>query len=676
MSERLESRSLSHVSSDKFKLDFFARQEEKKKLQVEKKNFYLEFVLDLVDVGVKLAVFLNFMINGNVTCTAEALAADPSCKETAHHTGGIGALLGIAFLFTLVFGTIRLLNMYDMSFVAEHGYSKRWKVQERIHGGEKGKDPRIQRDADARVLQHFIFRTTQAFAADLPWIFFNVYRIHQGLPELLDLTSVCVAGFGFGMKFSAFLNLIKGIFFAGQQIKRKDVYQILPADVKCGVGASIKDDSVEAIEEAYTQAAGQVGGSPTFIYISMTATHDHAAGLGKIRELARGIPYTGCTTCQGVLIGTRSERTNHKVVGAWVMSDPEGDVECYNYELGDDPLKSSENAGKAAYQNFTKRRDSNNPVTRGKPSFVWMHSAPGPEDLVLVGLSKVFGNEVPIVGGSSADNDISGSWKQWSSYGGGKLTGAGCSISLCYVSAMVQGQLFTGYNATGKTGMATKCDGLRHILEIDNRPAIEVYNEWTGGAYNEFLKDPEDSIILGPSSLFPLGQVCGEDQDGEPFLRSMHPHLIKKATKSLTLFSDVKEGETLVMMAGTKENLVNRIAGVATHIVRTSGFTLQEVRGALLVFCAGCMMYASDSMDLAAGKVSEALGGTPYIGVHTFGEQGQFPDGMNRHGNLMFSCLIISSRRRVIKLLNVDTGKQVNEMDPGFEEIVASGAVA
>lgn len=105
--------------------------------------------------------------------------------------------------------------------------------------------------------------------------------------------------------------------------------------------------------------------------------------------------------------------------------------------------------------------------------------------------------------------------------------------------------------------------------------------------------------------------------------------------------------------------MVNRIAGVATHIVRTSGFTLQEVRGALLVFCAGCMMYASDSMEVAAGKVSEALGGAPYIGVHTFGEQGQFPDGMNRHGNLMFSCLVISSRRRVIKLLNVDTGKQV-----------------
>jgi len=664
MSERLESRSLSHVSSDKFKLDFFARQEEKKKLENEKKNFYLEFLLDVIDVGVKALVFANFQ---------------GSASETDKNDWGIGILICLALAAILSFsgGSIRVMNMADMSFVAEHGYSKRWKVQERMQGSG-GKDPRIARDADRRTLNHFVFRTVQAFCADLPWIVFNVVRLSSssGQKATLDLVSCCFAGFGFGMKFSAFINLVKLVFLAGQSVARKDVYQILPADVKCGVGVSIKDDTVAAIEEAYQAAVGQIGGSASFIYVSMTATHDHESGLAKIREMARGVPYTGCTTCQGCMTGTRSERTNHKVCGVWVMHDPEGDFECYNFELSDDPLKAAEKAGKASYQNFTKRRDSNNPVTRGKPSFVWVHSAPGPEDLVLVGLAKVFGNEVPLIGGSSADNDISGSWKQWSSHGGGKLTGAGCSISLCYVSAMVQGQLFTGYNATGKQGIATKCDGLRHILEIDNRPAITVYNEWTGGAYDEFLKDPEDSIILGPSSLFPLGQVCGEDQDGEPFLRSMHPHLIKKQTQSLTLFSDVKEGEQLVMMAGTKENLVNRIAGVATHIVRTSGFTLQEVRGALLVFCAGCMMYASDSMEVAAGKVSEALGGAPYIGVHTFGEQGQFPDGMNRHGNLMFSCLVISSRRRVIKLLNVDTGKQVMETDPGFEDIVASGAVA
>ena len=38
----------------------------------------------------------------------------------------------------------------------------------------------------------------------------------------------------------------------------------------------------------------------------------------------------------------------------------------------------------------------------------------------------------------------------------------------------------------------------------------------------------------------PSTQVCGMDWDNEPVYRSMHPHLIIKASKSLTLFSDVK----------------------------------------------------------------------------------------------------------------------------------------
>merc|ERR1711964_540337 len=108
------------------------------------------------------------------------------------------------------------------------------------------------------------------------------------------------------------------------------------------------------------------------------------------------------------------------------------------------------------------------------------------------------------------------------------------------------------------------------------------------------------------SSLFPLGQVCGEDFDGEPFMRSMHPHMLVKADRSMTLFSDVAVGETIVLMSGTKANIVNRSAGVATHIVRESAFSLAEIRGAFVVFCAGCMMYADDSMDAAALKLNTA----------------------------------------------------------------------
>jgi len=76
----------------------------------------------------------------------------------------------------------------------------------------------------------------------------------------------------------------------------------------------------------------------------MTAPHNHEEGLAQLREIAPNIPYSGCTTCQGVLVGNRSERTNHKVVGVWVMNDPEGGCECHNFEVGetpDEPLRTA-----------------------------------------------------------------------------------------------------------------------------------------------------------------------------------------------------------------------------------------------------------------------------------------------------------------------------------------------
>ena len=55
--------------------------------------------------------------------------------------------------------------------------------------------------------------------------------------------------------------------------------------------------------------------------------------------------------------------------------------------------------------------------------------------------------------------------------------------------------------------------------------------------------------------------------------------------------------------------------------------------------------------------------------------QGPFPDGTNKHGNLMFSALVFSSRRRVMLVSNVDAEEFVLETDPKFREIALSGGI-
>ena len=130
------------------------------------------------------------------------------------------------------------------------------------------------------------------------------------------------------------------------------------------------------------------------------------------------------------------------------------------------------------------------------------------------------------------------------------------------------------------------------------------------------------------------------------------------------------------MMTGTKENIQTKISAVASNVLRSTGIPTSELRGALVVFCAGAMMYVEkDGMNAACGKLDAALGGINYLGIHTFGEQGPFPDGTNKHGNLMFSALVFSSRRKIMLLSNVETEEFVLETDPKFREIALSGGI-
>ena len=266
-----------------------------------------------------------------------------------------------------------------------------------------------------------------------------------------------------------------------------------------------------------------------------------------------------------------------RLTSIWAIHDPDG-----LYEIGMADLTEASDAYpprqivEQAVRNAEIRKrkksqeDPGNPVIQGDPSFIWINPPPGPEDEILSGVKEgMDGKNIEIIGGSSADNDVSGQWKQWNSEVG--LMSNGMSFVIAHCSAQLKGLAFTGYSATPKVGIVTKVNGPRHIISIDNRPAGQVYDEWTSGLYKDLWRDPEDSNILAPSSLYPLGQVVGKDWDNEEVYRTLHPHLLIKEDRSMTVFSDVHEGQEICMMTGTKENIQTKISAVATNVLRSTG---------------------------------------------------------------------------------------------------------
>lgn len=211
------------------------------------------------------------------------------------------------------------------------------------------------------------------------------------------------------------------------------------------------------------------------------------------------------------------------------------------------------------------------------------------------------------------------------------VSGAAVAVSVLFPSTPFGCAFESGYAPTRLQGVVTDAEG-RRLLEIDGRPAAEVYAEWTDGRIE--VPRAGSRSILSEATLRPLGRAY-TDIAGIPIHLLAHPAIVH-ADGSLDLFADVGRGEEICLMTGSEESLVQR----AGRIARSSREQLGSVQpaGALMVYCGGCMLAVQDRMDEVAAGVADSLGGVPILGVFSFGEQGELLDGDSAHGNLMISC--------------------------------------
>ena len=85
--------------------------------------------------------------------------------------------------------------------------------------------------------------------------------------------------------------------------------------------------------------------------------------------------------------------------------------------------------------------------------------------------------QCPSLAAPAADNDVTPyEWSMFSSEGG--VSQKGVVLVLGRSSVEVACCMASGFKPTERKGVATKVDGY-WLLEIDDRPALAMYNEWT-----------------------------------------------------------------------------------------------------------------------------------------------------------------------------------------------------
>jgi hypothetical protein len=387
--------------------------------------------------------------------------------------------------------------------------------------------------------------------------------------------------------------------------------------------ASAQADARSAVGRAYESLVSQLGQAPTYLVAHASVGYRVEDVVAALREVAPEVPIHGGTSCLGVMTEAGFESVEGRGVGLFGVHDPDGGYGVGAADLGDDPVGATVQAARAAIERAGRAGEA--------PRMLWITGAPGHEERVLQALASVVGPNVPVAGGSAADNDVSGNWSQFT---GESVHRQGVVVTAMYPSRSIAFSFHSGYDATSTTARVTKASG-RRIDELDGEKAAAVYSRWLGGALDDTLA--AGGNILARTTLSPLGRVAGQ-MAGVPFYQLAHPDSVTP-DGALTLFADVAEGEQLVLMRGTQQSLVTRAGRVARSALEQSGLDAPKVLGALVIYCAGCMLTVRDRMDEVVGSVREGLGAAPFLGAFTFGEQGCFVGGDNRHGNLMISVL-------------------------------------
>jgi len=279
-------------------------------------------------------------------------------------------------------------------------------------------------------------------------------------------------------------------------------------------------------------------------------------------------------------------------------------------------------------------------------------------------MTAALGDTVPILGGSSGDNAVTGDWRQIAksgrsglSVGPPSVSSSGITIAICWASCQTATTLTSGFRTTSCKGTVTKVDEADHgrtILEIDDgwgsKPVRSVYDRWSKG---HILKGAPvaDGVatVLASSSFCPLGEVDGS------YVRVMHPAFMHEKTGALTTFADARVGMEVTMLDAAPESLAKLISTSAKELITdamgmsggdATAFEPHEVVGALMIFCGGLVMAIDDSMPIAAEQLAEAVGHNNTMGVCCFGEQGMNHRRQACHGNLMFGCLLFSNKPR------------------------------
>ncbi len=367
--------------------------------------------------------------------------------------------------------------------------------------------------------------------------------------------------------------------------------------IKAGVGKSSNPDASKAGEEACKMAIDQAGGRADLIIVFASVAHDQEKMLKGIRSVSKDVSLAGCSDSGEI---TTEGPDSGKVA---VMALNTNTIQ-YSLGTGVGADKDTFKAGKEAALDVKKGAKT--------PASLFMMFMEGLAEngaAGVRGVQSVMGDNFPIMGGSAGDDF---KFKKTYQYINDKVLsnsviGVGLSGKFSFGVGVRH-----GWEPVGLPMKVTKSEGSK-LIEINNRPALSIYEDYFGKKAEELTKEP----IAKMAYTYPLGMsVEGSDE------LLIVDVVIANEKGEITCAAEIPQGSEIRLMLGDPEKAIQAAKEAAENAKK-------QLKGAapkaIVVF--DCMARCKLLSHGTKGKeeidaIQNVLGkDVPLIGFYTYGEQ-------------------------------------------------------
>jgi len=366
-----------------------------------------------------------------------------------------------------------------------------------------------------------------------------------------------------------------------------------------GVGLSQNlSDHTKAGEEAASQAIEKLGGAkPSILFAFSSIKYQQEDVLTGIRKVAPDAIVVGGSAA-GEITSWVTVFDGVNVLA--IASDTITFVTGIGAGVSSDSFKSGAMAAQAVVDNAGGK----------KPNLFIMlpDGMTGNGAAIVDGVRSILGENAPIIGGSLGDDYL---FKKTFEYHQDQvLTDAVVGVGLYGTFAYGFG-IKHGWDPVGLPLKVTKADGVK-LQEVDNKPALKVYEDYFGKESAELVKEP----LARMAYTYPIGMAV----EGSDELLIRDP-VIATEKGEISMAAAIPQGTTIRLMIGDREKAI-AAAKTAAQVAKDQ-LEGVEPKFILMFNCMARNKLLGIRCHEENAEVSKVIGeSVPMAGFYTYGEQG------------------------------------------------------